>query len=497
MTKGVIMETKNILKDIGKRCDGDIYLGVVGPVRSGKSSFIKRFMEMTVIPYIEDEDAKMRAIDELPQSGKGRMIMTVEPKFIPNQAVSMALEDSFNVHVRLVDCVGYVIEGAKGYKDEQGVRYVKTPWYLESIPFDKAAKIGTKKVIQDHSTIGIVVTCDGSISDIEKGNYVDATDSIIEELQEIGKPFIVIVNTTNVNSADCKVTVDRLLEKYQVPVIAMDVTTMEEEQITDLLKQALYEFSISEVRIEVPKWLAMLSNNHWLKQTLDTSLQESMRAIKKFKDVENIATTISEYDFVDKAYLSGIDTASSSATLKIEEKRGLYNEVLEEIIGDKGFDQASFLNFIQELVDIKKEYTGFSSAIRMVKQTGYGYAIPKLDDIELSEPVIIKQGPRYGMKLISKAGTTYMIKIDIESTFEPIIGSKEQAEAFIEYLKSNGDDKQAIFNCDVFGRKLGDLIEEGMYFKLNSIPENASIRLHDILSKIVNKGKSNVIAIVL
>ena len=483
------METKNILHDIAKRCDGDIYLGVVGPVRSGKSSFIKRFMEMAVIPYIEDKDAKLRAIDELPQSGKGKMIMTVEPKFIPNQAVEMLMDENFKVNVRLVDCVGYVIEGAKGYQDDQGIRYVKTPWYLESIPFDQAAKVGTKKVIQDHSTIGIVITSDGSICDIPGANYNEATDSIVEELLDI--------NTKDVISPACKKEYERLTAKYDVPVLSMDVTNMEEPQIVSLLKDALYEFKISEVRIEVPKWLAMMSNSHWLKQTLDTSLKESLQSIKKFKDVERIGDTISEYDFVDKAYLTGIDTTTSSATLKIEEREGLYNEILEEIIGDKGFDQATFLTFIQELVDIKKEYEGFSNAIRMVKQTGYGYAIPKLDEIELSDPEIIKQGPRYGMKLVSKAGTTYMIKVDIESTFEPIIGSREQAEAFIEYLNSSGNDKQAIFDCDVFGRKLGDLIEEGMYIKLNAIPENASLRLHDILSKIVNKGKSNVIAIVL
>lgn len=491
------METKNILHDIAKRCDGDIYLGVVGPVRSGKSSFIKRFMEMAVIPYIEDKDAKLRAIDELPQSGKGKMIMTVEPKFIPNQAVEMLMDENFKVNVRLVDCVGYVIEGAKGYQDDQGIRYVKTPWYLESIPFDQAAKVGTKKVIQDHSTIGIVITSDGSICDIPGANYNEATDSIVEELLDIDKPFIIIINTKDVNSPACKKEYERLTAKYDVPVLSMDVTNMEEPQIVSLLKDALYEFKISEVRIEVPKWLAMMSNSHWLKQTLDTSLKESLQSIKKFKDVERIGDTISEYDFVDKAYLTGIDTTTSSATLKIEEREGLYNEILEEIIGDKGFDQATFLTFIQELVDIKKEYEGFSNAIRMVKQTGYGYAIPKLDEIELSDPEIIKQGPRYGMKLVSKAGTTYMIKVDIESAFEPIIGSREQAEAFIEYLNSSGNDKQAIFDCDVFGRKLGDLIEEGMYIKLNAIPENASLRLHDILSKIVNKGKSNVIAIVL
>lgn len=349
------METKNILHDIAKRCDGDIYLGVVGPVRSGKSSFIKRFMEMAVIPYIEDKDAKLRAIDELPQSGKGKMIMTVEPKFIPNQAVEMLMDENFKVNVRLVDCVGYVIEGAKGYQDDQGIRYVKTPWYLESIPFDQAAKVGTKKVIQDHSTIGIVITSDGSICDIPGANYNEATDSIVEELLDIDKPFIIIINTKDVNSSACKKEYERLTAKYDVPVLSMDVTNMEEPQIVSLLKDALYEFKISEVRIEVPKWLAMMSNSHWLKQTLDTSLKESLQSIKKFKDVERIGDTISEYDFVDKAYLTGIDTTTSSATLKIEEREGLYNEILEEIIGDKGFDQATFLTFIQELVDIKKE----------------------------------------------------------------------------------------------------------------------------------------------
>lgn len=491
------METKKILKDITKRCDGDIYLAVVGPVRTGKSTFIKKFMEKAVIPYIDDPDAKLRAIDELPQSGKGKMIMTVEPKFIPNQAVSIVLEDNLNAKVRLVDSVGYVIEGAKGYQDEQGIRYVKTPWFLESIPFDKAAEVGTKKVIQDHSTIGIVVTCDGTISDIPEENYRDASSRVIEELQEIGKPFIVLVNSINPTSSTCSRVVNRLKDSYDVPILAMDINSMEEEDITNILKESLYEFSINEVKIEVPKWLAMLSNTHWLKQTLDNSLEESLQVVKKFKDVETIASAISEYDFVERAYLSGIDTSTSSATLKIVEKEGLYNQVIEEIIGDKGLDQATFLHFIQELIDIKQEYERYASALKMVKHTGYGYAIPPLKDIALSDPEVIKQGPRYGMKLTSKASTTYMINVDIESTFEPIIGSKQQAEAFIEYVKTNGEDKNAVFNCDVFGRKLGDLIEEGLYIKIDAIPETASQRIHDILCKIVNKGKSNVIAIVI
>ena len=490
------METKKILTNIGKRCHGDIYLGVVGPVRSGKSSFIKRFMEMAVIPYIEDQDVRLRTIDELPQSGKGKMIMTVEPKFIPNNAVTIDLQDDLTMKIRLVDCVGYVIDGASGYQDESGIRLVKTPWYNESIPFDQAAKIGTKKVIQDHSTLGIVLTSDGSILDIDEKSYHQATQEIIAELEEIGKPFIVIVNSKDPSSQQCQMVKEKYEKEYDVPVIALDVTNMIESQIASLLQEALNEFGISEIKVEVPRYLAMLNNQHWLKQTLDQALKDSLVEIKKIRDIHHLTEGIEKYDFVKKAYLSGVDTSLASATVKIVERNGLYDELLTDIVGYQ-VDRSSILSLLQKLMEIKKEYEGFSNAITMVRQTGYGYAIPGLDEIELSEPEVIKQGSRYGMKLKSKAATTYMIKVDIESTFEPIIGSKQQAESFIDYLNSNGEDKQAIFDCDVFGRKLGDLIEEGMYFKLNGIPETASLRIHDILSKIVNKGKSNVIAIVL
>lgn len=492
------MQTIDILKDIGKRCDGDIYLGVVGPVRVGKSSFIKRFMEVAVIPYIDDADAKLRATDELPQSGEGRMIMTVEPKFIPNQAARIFVEENLGVNIRLVDCVGYVIDGAKGYQDEQGIRYVKTPWYLEAIPFDEAAKVGTQKVIQDHSTIGIVMTCDGSICEIPADDYRQATDDVIAELREIGKPFVIVVNSKDPRSTQCLTIVEELKNKHDVPVIALRVNEMTEDDIAHLLKEALYEFPIHEVKIEVPRWIALMDSSHWLKQTLDESLEQSLQEISRFRDVEKIASGMSEFDFIQKAYLSSIDTSSSSATLRIKERNGLYNEILNEILGQDTFDQALFLKQMQELMQMQSEYQAYQSAIKMVKQTGYGYALPVLDDIELSEPVLIKQGPRHGMKLVSTASTIHMIKVDIESTFEPIIGSKEQAEAFISYLQSHGENnKEAIFDCDVFGRKLGDLINEGMRVKLASMNETACIRVHDILSKIVNKGKTNVIAIVL
>lgn len=492
------MQTIDILKDIGKRCNGDIYLGVVGPVRVGKSSFIKRFMEMAVIPYIDDPDAKLRATDELPQSGEGKMIMTVEPKFVPNQAARIFVEESLGVNVRLVDCVGYVIEGAKGYKDDQGIRYVKTPWFLEAIPFDEAARVGTQKVIQDHSTIGIVMTCDGTICEIEAKEYVQATDDIIRELKEIGKPFVIVVNSQNPRGAICQQLVDTLHLQHDVPVIPLKVNDMSENDITQLLREALFEFPINEVQIQVPRWIALMDSSHWLKQTLDESLEQSLQEITRFKDVEKIAACMSGFDFIDKAYLSSIDTSSSSACLRIKERKGLYNEILNEILGQEKFDGALFLKQVQQLMQMQKEYLAYQNAIRMVKQTGYGYALPVLDDIELSEPEVIKQGPRFGMKLVSTASTIHMIKVDIESTFEPIVGSKEQAEAFIQYLQSHGENnKEAIFDCDVFGRKLGDLINEGMRMKLGSMNETACVRVHDILSKIVNKGKTNVIAIVL
>lgn len=492
------MQTIEIFKDIGKRCDGDIYLGVVGPVRVGKSSFIKRFMEVAVIPYIEDIDVKTRARDELPQSGEGKMIMTVEPKFVPNQAACIGVEENLSVNVRLVDCVGYVIDGAKGYQDDQGVRYVKTPWYLEAIPFDEAAKIGTQKVIQDHSTIGIVMTCDGSICEIDGKDYVQATDDVIKELKEIGKPFVIVVNSKDPRSIQCSQVVHELKEKHDVPVIPLKVTEMNEEDIIHLLKEALYEFPIHEIKVEVPRWIALMDSNHWLKQTLDQALEASLQEVYRFRDVEKIGACMSDFDFIDRAYLSSIDTSSSSASLRIKERKGLYNEILNEILGQDEFDSALFLQQMQELMQMKKEYEAYRSAIKMVKQTGYGYALPLMEDIELSQPEVIKQGPRFGMKLVSKASTIHMIKVDIESTFEPIIGSKEQAEAFIQYLQSHGDNnKEAIFDCDVFGRKLGDLINEGMRVKLATMNETACIKVHDILSKIVNKGKTNVIAIVL
>lgn len=492
------MNTTEILKNIAQRCGGDIYLGIVGPVRVGKSTFIKEFMEKAVIPYVSDEYEKARMIDELPQAGVGKTIMTTEPKFVPNNAATIEFEDGFTVNVRLVDCVGYVIPEAKGYKDEDGIRMVRTPWSDEAIPFNEAAKIGTQKVITDHSTIGIVVTTDGSISDLSREAYIEAEAEVIDELKAIGKPFIVVVNSSDVNSMSCKAVVDKLKEKYEVPVLAMTVNHMSETDVHDILREALYEFPVSEININMPQWIAVLDDEHWLKKSFNQTIQDSMSSVEKLKEVESIKDVLNENEYIETSNIATIDTGAGVVNVDITVKNGLYNEILKEIIGVEIKDKSELIALMQDYSKAKREYDTISSALKMVKQTGYGFASASLQDIQLSTPEIVKQGSRYGVKLKAIAPSIHMIKVDVESSFEPIIGSKEQSEELIRYLlRDDGDDDQSIWESDIFGRKLSDLIRDGLNAKLSMIPEAARIRLQDILTKLVNKGKGNVIAIVL
>lgn len=492
------MNTTEILKNIGERTGGDIYLGVVGPVRVGKSTFIKKFMEKAVIPYVSDEYEKARMIDELPQSGEGKTIMTTEPKFIPNNAASITFDDGFMVKIRLVDCVGFVIPEAKGYKDENGIRMIRTPWFDEAIPFNEAAKTGTQKVIQDHSTIGIVVTTDGSITDLSRESYIEAEAEVIDELKQIGKPFIIIVNSKNPKGAGCKNVAEKLSERYAVPVLCMACDKMSEEDVHEILREALYEFPVSEINVQMPKWVAVLMDDHWLKQSLNESVAESMQTINKLREVENIVDILSDNEYVEKANLATVDTGKGLAVVEMEVMSGLYNKVLKEIIGHDIEDKAELISLMQDFAKAKREYDAISSALKMVKQTGYGFASASLQDILLSEPEIVKQGGRYGVKIKAVAPSIHMIKVDVESIFEPIIGSKDQSEELIKYLLRDKDnDAQAIWESDIFGRKLSDLVRDGMNSKLSMIPETARIRLQNILTRLINRGKGNVIAIVL
>ncbi|MCI8850684.1 MAG: stage IV sporulation protein A [Erysipelotrichaceae bacterium] len=492
------MNTPEILKNIAQRCGGDIYLGIVGPVRVGKSTFIKGFMEKAVIPYVNDEYEKARMIDELPQAGVGKTIMTTEPKFVPNNAACIEFDDGFTVNVRLVDCVGYVIPEAKGYKDEDGIRMVRTPWSEEAMPFNDAAKMGTQKVIQDHSTIGIVVTTDGTITDLSREAYIEAEAEVIDELKQIGKPFIVVVNTADINSAACSNVVEKLKEKYEVPVLAMSVNSMSENDVHSILREALYEFPVSQININMPQWIAVLNDDHWLKKSFNETIQESMSAVDKLREVANITDTLDQNEFIETSNIATIDAGSGIVNVDITVAAGLFNEILKEIIGVEIKDKAQLISMMQDFTQAKKEYDAVAGALKMVKQTGYGFASATLSDIELSKPEIIKQGSRYGVKLKAIAPSIHMIKVDVESSFEPIIGSKEQSEELINYLlREDGSNNETIWDSDIFGRKLSDLIRDGLNAKLSMIPEAARVRLQDILTKLVNKGKGNVIAIVL
>lgn len=491
------MEKTDIIRSITGRTGGDIYLGVVGAVRTGKSTFIKKVIENLVVPNIEDEYEKKRALDEIPQSAQGKTIMTMEPKFVPSSAATINIDD-FSCNIRLVDCVGYVIPNAKGYEDENGPRLVKTPWYDEEIPFIEAAEVGTEKVIKDHSTIGIVVTTDGTIGELSRSDYVEAEQRVISELNSIGKPYIVVLNSTHPMLPETERLAEKLSDEYQVPVIPMSVENMSERDIYSILREALYEFPVVEVEVKMPEWIACLEPNHWLKQEYIAKIRESVIEIDKLKDIEKITGHFMNCESISKAYLSDVDTETGRVTVTLEAPSDLYNKVLKDIIGVELTSRAELLSLFQEYNEAKREYDQIKGALKMVKQTGYGVASPTLSDMQLDTPEIIKQGSRYGIKLKAIAPSIHMFRIDVESTFEPIIGSELQSKELINYLmKDKEKDPESIWKSEIFGRSLDVIVKEGIQAKLSLLPDNVRYKLQGTLSKLVNKGSGNLFAIVL
>ena len=489
------MEKIDVIKNIAMRTGGDIYLGVVGAVRTGKSTFIRRFMENMVIPNIEDEFEKKRTIDELPQAASGKMIMTTEPKFVPANAAKITI-DEFSANIKMIDCVGYVINDAKGVDDENGPRYVMTPWYSEPIPFVEAAEIGTEKVIKEHSTIGIVVTSDGSFGEFKRNDYVEAEETVINELKEIGKPYIVLLNTTNPSGEEAIKITNNLSVKYSVPVLPINVEMMQERDMYNILKEALYEFPVVEVKVNIPDWISVLSPNHYVKKCYVEKIKESVLSIDKIRDVEKITQNFNDCEYIEKSYLSDVDTSTGEVTINLSAPNSLYNQVLREIINIDISSKADLLYLFQEYNDTKTEYDQIKSALKTVKQTGYGIASPTLADMKLETPEIIKQGGRYGVKLKAKAPSIHMIKVDVESTFEPIIGSEMQSKELINYLTDNNKEND-IWKSEIFGRSLDVIVQEGIQAKLEMMPESVRYKLCQTLTKIINKGSSTMIAIVL
>ena len=427
------MDKQEIIKNIALRTGGDIYLGVVGAVRTGKSTFIKKVMENLVIPNINDEFERKRALDEIPQSANGKTIMTIEPKFVPNNAAKINIDD-FSCNIRLIDCVGYLIKNAKGSEDENGPRMVKCPWYDEAIPFVEAAELGTEKVIKEHSSIGIVIATDGSIGEFEREDYIESEKRVVNELKEIGKPFIVILNSTHPMLPETERLKDNLEEEYKVPVIPINIEAMKEKDIYNILKEALYEFPILEVKVNMPEWIAILSPNNNIKKSYIESIKNSVKEVDKLRDIDNITSGFLENENIKKAYISDVNTSNGVVTINLEAKDELYNDVLKEIIKKDINNKADLLKLLQEYDEAKTEYDEVKYALKMVKQTGYGVASPTLKDMKLDTPEIIKQGNRFGVKLKAVAPSIHMIRVDVNSTFEPIIGSEVQSKELINYL---------------------------------------------------------------
>lgn len=491
------MEKYEIIKNIAKRSGGDIYLGVVGAVRTGKSTFIKRMVETLIVPNIENEYEKKRALDEIPQSAAGKTIMTTEPKFVPNNTAKIKIDD-VTCNIKLIDCVGYMIDKAIGATDENGPRMVKTPWYNEEIPFTEAAEIGTEKVIKEHSTIGIVITTDGSIGDFKREDYIDAETRVINELKSIGKPFIVILNSTHPTLPETEKLAKDLEYEHNIPVLPISIETMNEKDMYNILREALYEFPVLEVRINMPEWISILNPDNKIKKSYIESIKESIIEIDKIKDVEKITNKLLENEYIEKCYLSEIDTSTGIITVNITAPEELYNKTLKEIINIDIKNKADLLYLFQEFNTAKKEYDQIKYALNMVKQTGYGIATPSLDDMKLDKPEIIKQGPRYGVKLKAVAPSIHMIKVDVESTFEPIIGSEIQCKELIDYLMKDHDKNQnEIWKSEIFGRSLDTIVQEGIQSKINLMPDNIRFKLQNTLTRVVNKGSNNVITIVI
>ena len=491
------MEKYEIIKNIAKRSGGDIYLGVVGAVRTGKSTFIKRMVETLIVPNIENEYEKKRALDEIPQSAAGKTIMTTEPKFVPNNTAKIKIDD-VTCNIKLIDCVGYMIDKAIGATDENGPRMVKTPWYNEEIPFTEAAEIGTEKVIKEHSTIGIVITTDGSIGDFKREDYIDAETRVINELKSIGKPFIVILNSTHPTLPETEKLAKDLEYEHNIPVLPISIETMNEKDMYNILREALYEFPVLEVRINMPEWISILNPDNKIKKAYIESIRESIVEIDKIKDVEKITNKLLENEYIEKCYLSEIDTSTGIITVNITAPEELYNKTLKEIINIDIKNKADLLYLFQEFNTAKKEYDQIKYALNMVKQTGYGIATPSLDDMKLDKPEIIKQGPRYGVKLKAVAPSIHMIKVDVESTFEPIIGSEIQCKELIDYLMKDHDKNQnEIWKSEIFGRSLDTIVQEGIQSKINLMPDNIRFKLQNTLTRVVNKGSNNVITIVI
>lgn len=489
---------KDIYSSIAERTNGDIYIGVVGPVRTGKSTFIKRFMESLVIPNITSEFKRERALDELPQSAAGKTIMTTEPKFIPEEAVEVSLGDGASFNVRMIDCVGYIVPSSLGYIENEAPRMVMTSWFDEEIPFNMAAEIGTQKVITDHSTIGLVITTDGTISDIPRNEYEECEERVIRELKELGKPFVVVMNTVNPSSSEAKRLCSELTEKYDCKVMPVNCLDLDDEDIRSIIREILFSFPIKEINIRTARWINTLEKGHWLKSEILTCIRSAAKDIKLVREAEIAAEAMSECPHVLKAEINSIDLGKGSVTITAELDGSLFYKILGEATGIEIESESDLMPLLLELNKIKKQYMRIESALAEVEATGYGIVMPELEELTLEEPKIIKQGGKYGVKLKASAPSIHLMKANINTTVSPIVGTERQSEELVMYLLDGFDDNPTkIWESNIFGKSLHELVNEGLHNKLYKMPIDARMKFQETLERVINDGCSGLICFIL
>ncbi len=493
------MEKFNVFSHIAERTAGSIYVGVVGPVRTGKSTFIKRFMDLYVMPNITDVYLKERTRDELPQSGAGRTITTTEPKFVPDEPVEILFEENTKARIRLVDCVGYTVPSAKGYVDEDGPRLVRTPWFEQPIPFQEAAELGTRRVITEHSTIGLVVTTDGSISDLPRDEYAVPEARVIEELQALGKPFVVALNSIHPGSPETIALAAQLSEDYGVTVLPMDCLRMTKDDILRLFSEVLMEFPLREFNVRLPKWVEELKADHWLRQLYEDVAWESVTELRKVKDVKDVAVPrFRDSEHVQLVTVENLDLGTGKVTLNVALLNELFYAILAEMTGLEVEGDHHLMRLMQDLTVAKKEYDKLAAALQHVRQTGYGIVIPSLEDITFEQPELVKQGRNFGIKLTASAPSIHMVQASIQTEVTPLVGTEKQGEELIRSLTEEFEqDPNALWERDFLGRSLQDMVREGINSKLYRMPENAQEKLQETLSKIINEGSGGLICIIL
>ena len=492
------MKNSSVYRDIAARTNGDIYIGVVGPVRTGKSTFIKKFMETLVIPNIENEYRRERAIDELPQSAAGKTIMTTAPKFVPEEAAEIRLDDETNFHVRLIDCVGYIVPSSIGYFENNAPRMVLTPWFEEEIPFNMAAEIGTDKVIAEHSTIGLVVTSDGSISDIPREEYHDAEQRVISELKAIDKPFAIILNCENPEFPETKEIAFEMEKEYGVPVIAINCLKMTENDIKEILSDVLGTFPICEIAVDVPKWLVSLDREHWLRKAVMEPLVSSAKEISRISEIKNIVPKISECEYVKDASVRNINLGTGKADISVIINPELFYKILSEETGLEISGESGLMPCMKELAEIRRKYNRIRGALDQVEAVGYGIVMPTIDELTLEEPEIVRQGGKYGVKLRASAPSIHLMRADITTEVAPIVGSEKQSEDLVRYLLDEFEgDPAKIWESNIFGKSLHELVNEGLHTKLGRMPQEARLKLQETISRIINEGCSGLICLIL